>query len=64
MAVPISAWAWAATARAALPRAEHDAWYARKLQAATHGLQWLLPEGRLPLQRAAARDAELPWLSV
>jgi hypothetical protein len=58
------AWAWAATARVALQQASDDAWYARKLQAAQHGLQWLLPEARLHLLRVAAREAALPWIPV
>ena len=56
------AWAWAASARAALRETheKHDAWLQAKLDAARFGVQWLLPEADWRWHRVQARDAALP----
>jgi alkylation response protein AidB-like acyl-CoA dehydrogenase len=53
------AWAWARSARVALPQVA-DAWYADKVKAARFGVQWLLPEASYRWQRVMAREAVLP----
>ena len=53
------AWAWARSARVALPQVA-DAWYADKVKAARFGVQWLLPEANFRWQRVMAREAVLP----
>jgi alkylation response protein AidB-like acyl-CoA dehydrogenase len=53
------AWAWASSARVALPQVT-DAWYASKVKAARFGVQWLLPEANYRWQRVMAREATLP----
>ncbi|MBI5259913.1 MAG: acyl-CoA dehydrogenase family protein [Burkholderiales bacterium] len=59
LALTLQAWAWAASARAAL--AEPDtAWAARKIERMRYGLQWVLPEAALHWQRAATRALALP----
>jgi alkylation response protein AidB-like acyl-CoA dehydrogenase len=55
------AWAWAASARAAL-REGGDAWLQGKVEAARFGVQWLLPEADWRWQRVQARGAVLPAL--
>jgi hypothetical protein len=56
------AWAWARSARVALPQ-RADTWYADKLKAASFGVQWLLPEANYRWQRVMAREAVLPAIS-
>ena len=56
------AWAWARSARIALPQVA-DAWYADKVKAARFGVQWLLPEASYRWQRVMARNAILPEIS-
>jgi hypothetical protein len=53
------AWAWARSARIALPQVA-DAWYVSKVKAARFGVQWLLPEASYRWQRVMARHAVLP----
>ena len=53
------AWAWARSARAAVPGIV-DPWKADKLRAARFGVQWLLPEAAHRWLRVHARAAELP----
>jgi alkylation response protein AidB-like acyl-CoA dehydrogenase len=55
------AWAWAASARAALRQGD-DAWLQGKVDAARFGVQWLLPEADWRWQRVQARAAALPAL--
>jgi hypothetical protein len=63
MGLTLLAWAWFRSARAALAGlAGGDAWYAQKLQSATFGVQWLLPEAQWRWQRVARREAVLPAL--
>ncbi|HSW20505.1 MAG TPA: acyl-CoA dehydrogenase, partial [Ramlibacter sp.] len=59
LGLTLLAWAWAHIAERALPQAA-DPWYADKLRAARHGLQWLLPEAAWRWQRVRARGAALP----
>jgi alkylation response protein AidB-like acyl-CoA dehydrogenase len=56
------AWAWARSARVALPQVV-DTWYASKVKAARFGVQWLLPEANYRWQRVMARKAVLPEIS-
>ena len=56
------AWAWARSARVALPQIA-DAWYADKVKTARFGVQWLLPEANWRWQRVMARHAELPLIA-
>jgi hypothetical protein len=53
------AWAWARSARVALPQVA-DPWYASKIKTARFGVQWLLPEASYRWQRVMAQDAALP----
>ena len=53
------AWAWARSARVALPKVA-DVWYADKIKTARFGVQWLLPEANFRWQRVLAREAVLP----
>jgi len=53
------AWAWAASARAALDEADR-AWAAAKTERMRYGVQWLLPEAAVHWQRVALREAALP----
>lgn len=59
LGLTLLAWAWARSARVALPQTT-DAWYADKLSAARFGVQWLLPEANWRWQRVLARGAALP----
>lgn len=59
MGLTLLAWAWARSARTALPHAADD-WHADKLRASRFGVQWLLPEAAWRWQRVMARGAELP----
>jgi alkylation response protein AidB-like acyl-CoA dehydrogenase len=54
-------WAWLRSARIASP-CQDDPWYARKLQCARFGLEWLLPDVELLLRRVNSRGAALPLL--
>ncbi len=56
------AWAWARSARVAMPKAQ-DAWYADKVTTARFGVQWLLPEAKMRWQRVLARGAALPEIA-
>jgi alkylation response protein AidB-like acyl-CoA dehydrogenase len=59
MGLTLLAWAWARSARTALPHAADD-WHADKLRSSRFGVQWLLPEAGWRWQRVMARGAELP----
>jgi alkylation response protein AidB-like acyl-CoA dehydrogenase len=59
MGLTLLAWAWARSARTALPKAGDD-WHAAKLSAARFGVQWLLPEAAWRWQRVMAQGAALP----
>jgi alkylation response protein AidB-like acyl-CoA dehydrogenase len=59
MGLTLLAWAWARSARAALPNAD-DPWHAAKLSASRFGIQWLLPEAGWRWQRVMAQGAALP----
>ncbi len=59
LGLTLLAWAWARTARAALPRAGDD-WLDDKVRAARYGVQWLLPEAAWRWGRVHARGAQLP----
>lgn len=59
MGLALLGWAWAASARTALPGVG-DAWHADKLAASRFGLQRLLPEARWRWQRVMAQGAVLP----
>jgi alkylation response protein AidB-like acyl-CoA dehydrogenase len=59
MGLTLLAWAWARSARAALPGAADD-WHADKLRASRFGVQWLLPEAAWRWQRVMAQGADLP----
>jgi alkylation response protein AidB-like acyl-CoA dehydrogenase len=59
MGLTLLAWAWARSARAALPSAADD-WHADKLRASRFGVQWLLPEAAWRWQRVMAQGADLP----
>ena len=56
------AWAWARSARVALPKVA-DVWYAGKFKAARFGVQWLLPEANFRWQRVIARETDLPEIA-
>ena len=60
LGLTLLAWAWARSARVALPLQATDVWYADKVKAARFGVQWLLPEAHWRWQRVMARHAELP----
>lgn len=60
LGLTLLAWAWARSARVALPHEETDVWYADKVKTARFGVQWLLPEANWRWQRVMARHAELP----
>ena len=62
LGLTLLAWAWARSARIALPQVA-DAWYADKVKAARFGVQWLLPEASYRWQRVMARNAILPEIS-
>ena len=55
------AWAWAASARAALGVADRR-WADAKTARMRYGLQWLLPQAAVHWQRVRAVDAVLPGL--
>ncbi|MDX9874213.1 MAG: acyl-CoA dehydrogenase family protein, partial [Spongiibacteraceae bacterium] len=56
-------WAWARSARLALPQAGSDTWYRRKFELMRFALDWVLPEVTPFATRARARDP-LPWLPL
>lgn len=63
LGLTLLAWAWARSARIALPQIA-DAWYADKVKAARFGVQWLLTEANWRWQRVMARGAALPAIAV
>ncbi|MDO8458205.1 MAG: acyl-CoA dehydrogenase family protein [Burkholderiaceae bacterium] len=63
LGLTLLAWAWARSARIALPQIA-DAWYADKVKAARFGVQWLLPEASWRWQRVMARAAVLPEIAA
>lgn len=63
VAYTLLCWAWARSARAALPRAGADPWHRGKVELMRFALDWVLPEVAPFAQRAASRAA-LPWLPL
>ncbi|MDO8774494.1 MAG: acyl-CoA dehydrogenase family protein [Burkholderiaceae bacterium] len=63
LGLTLLAWAWACSARVALPQSA-DVWYAEKVKAARFGVQWLLPEANWRWQRVLARGAALPAIAA
>jgi hypothetical protein len=62
LAHTLQAWAFAASARAAL--AEPDAaWASAKIARMRYGVQWVLPQAAVHWQRAAAQAAALPHIA-
>jgi len=53
-------WAWLRSARAALPHAAGDPWFADKLRSARFGLQWLLPQASQHWATLQPRGITLP----
>ena len=62
LGLTLLAWAWARSARIALPQVA-DAWYADKVKAARFGVQWLLHEASYCWQRVMARNVISPEIS-
>jgi hypothetical protein len=53
-------WAWCRIARAAAMSTTEDPWCEEALNAASYGIQWLLPEAAGRWQRIKLREVELP----
>jgi hypothetical protein len=62
LAHALLAWAFAASARAALA-GDDAAWSQAKMARMRYGVQWLLPQAAVHWQRVMAQEAVLPALT-
>ena len=63
MGLLLLAWAWTASARAAIGAGD-DAWTQHKLAVCRHGLEWVLPEAALHWQRVMQPALALPQIPI